>query len=119
MTIFYLLPYLAFCVWLAYDNADRIADGRKIHHALNGALHLTAAGVIWWLNGLSDAVTLLLLIRIVFDTALNLFRGLSFDYVSKKPVSRIDRLEKAVFGSNKVLANIIYLIAVICLQILK
>lgn len=117
--MFYHLPYLLFCVWLAYDNSDRIADGRKIHHALNGSLHLAAAGIMYYIKGWQDAISLLLLVRVVFDSSLNLFRGLSLGYVSPKPKSWVDKIEAAVFNKNGLLPKLIYLIIVICLQTIK
>jgi len=115
----YFLFYSLFCVYLARNNAERIEAGKKINHAVNGSIHLSAAFLMLILSGWEDAISLLLLARVVFDMSLNSFRELSLDYVSPSPKSFADRVEKAVFKSNGLLPKIIYLALFLCLQILK
>lgn len=114
-----ILPYLAFCVVLAYDNSQRIKAGKRIYHGLNGALHLLATGATFWAYGWNDSLSLLLSVRVVFDVSLNLFRGLGIGYVSPKPKSWIDKAEKWVFRNDGITPKIVYLFAVLCLQLLK
>ena len=112
------LPYLLFAVFLAYDNANRIEGGKKIRHWLNGLFHLVAAGIMTLVSW-QDGVTLLLLTKTVFDSALSVFRGLNVFYSSPDPNKAwTDRLEEKVFR-KPVIARIVYLIIVICLQISK
>jgi len=89
----YVLLYCLFSAVLAYFNFRLIEQGKRIYHALNGILHLTAAGLITyyfnWVLGLS----LLLLVRVIFDTTLNIFRSLGVGYISSDPHSIIDKIE--------------------------
>ena len=86
----------------AYHDAKRIKAQKRIYHGLNGLFYilLLAPTYIYpkeWLF----VIGLLSLRRIVFDTALNLFRGLRFDYISSTTTSIIDRLSykfQAKFG---------------------
>jgi hypothetical protein len=114
-----IIPYIVFTIWLAQDNADRILYGKKIHHWLNGMIHIAAATGLYFISGWKDAVSLLLLIRVTFDTALNLFRGLGIGYVSPKPKSVVDRFEKWVFRGDGITPKILYLLLVVVLQVTK
>jgi len=107
--------YQIFVVWLAYDNAERIAQGKRIYHGLNGLLHLLAAAIVL-VHGWQYSVALLFLTRIVFDSSLNLFRNLSLGYVTPKPKSIIDKVEQAIFGRNGYTPKIIYAI-IVCLAL--
>jgi hypothetical protein len=77
----------------AKHDAWRIFDGRRIYHGINGLVHVMLVGIVliytkeWFF-----AIGLLSLRRIVFDTALNIFRGLRFDYISASTTSIIDRI---------------------------
>jgi hypothetical protein len=113
-----LLAYSIFCVGLALYNNDRISSGKRIYHSLNGGIHLLSAYVVFRLWGIGEAICLLLVARVVFDSALNLMRGLSLGYVSPRPKSIIDRLEKGVFKSNGILPKGIYLVIVLIIQCL-
>lgn len=117
--ILYELAYLVFVIWLAINNADRIELGKRIYHGLNGALHLAAAAGAWFVFGWEVAVALLLLVRATFDTALNLARGKAVDYVSQKPKSIVDKIERAVFGNNGILPKLIYVAAAITLDLIN
>lgn len=103
-----LVFYIPFVIWLAWDNSDRIKQDKPIKHWLNGLLHILAAFTAFYFEGWQIAAAVLLSVRIVFNTALNLFRGLSIDYVSPKPKSVVDKVEKKLFGNNGWLPLIIY-----------
>ena len=103
-----LVAYIPFIIWLAWDNSKRIKQGKIIHHWLNGLLHILAAFTALYFEGWEIAASVLLSVRIVFNTALNLFRGLPIDYVSQKPKSVVDKVEKKLFGNNGWLPLIIY-----------
>lgn len=110
-----IVIYIPFIIYLAWDNADRIKDGRKIHHWLNGSMHLLGAFVGTLFEGWQIGLSLLLVVRIAFNTALNAFRHLPIDYVSPKPKSLVDKVEKWLFGNNGWIPLIIYLTALILL----
>lgn len=98
----FLLIHIVTCICLAADNADRIKNGKRIYHGLNGALHLAAAGLVWYLSGLVDAICLLFAVRVVFDLSLNLFRGKGLFYTPLKPQSKVDQFENWLFRSKEV-----------------
>ena len=114
-----LLIHIVTCICLAADNADRIRNGDKINHTLNGAIHLVMAVLVAFLTDWLNGLCILLVARVSFDTALNLFRGLSIGYVSPKPASKVDRIEKYFFQNNGILPKILYVMITICLQLFK
>lgn len=106
--------YIPFVIFLAYDNSVRIKKGKYIKHWLNGLLH-TIMFVVILINGRwQDAVALLLLVRVIFDTALNLFRGLPPFKLPLNPKSVIDKMENKVFAGG-FFAKLAYLILALCL----
>lgn len=113
------LLYAVFCVGLAYLNATLIRKGVKISHAYNGAIHITAAVLCWYFLGWKVGVAILLTARLVFDTALNLMRGLPLAYVPLKPASKVDQFEKWISAGHIMAAKIVYLILIICLLTIK
>jgi len=46
---------------------------------------------------------------VVFNTTLNLMRGLPIDYVPTKPKALTDRIERALFGNNGIIPKILYI----------
>ena len=98
----YIIAYCLTCICLAADNADRIRNGKRIFHGLNGSLHAAAAGMVWYLSGLVDAISLLFAVRVVFDLSLNLFRGKGLFYTPLKPQSKVDQFENWLFRSKEV-----------------
>lgn len=102
--------YIAFCILLAYANSIAIKEGRKIAHAANGFLHLvvaTVSAIVFWIPGF---IIILCNSRVAFDSALNIFReDVRLNYVSPKPASWVDRIEKSVFGLDFYTPKIIYL----------
>lgn len=92
-----LLLYGVFCIGFAWLNARWIKQNKHIYHGLNGAAHLTIIiGCGVFLSPLL-AFAMLFEARLVFDTALNLFRGYPLGYVPGKPKSIADKVEKVVF----------------------
>lgn len=124
-----LFIYLCFTVWLAWDNAKRKAADKHIYHGLNGSLHILAAVIL--LPDWMASVALLLLIKVVFDTSMNLFSKLPIDYISsevrliKSLWSALvkgkftDYIEYKIFGNNGYTPKIIYLIIAVCLLIVR
>ena len=111
-----LFAYLLFVVILAWDNANRIDKDKTIKHWLNGLAHLSMAGILYFVDW-KLSVALLCLVRVTFDISLNLFRGLPINYVSPKPASGIDKIEKQIFGLNGYTPKIVYLIIAVILLI--
>ncbi len=102
--------YVGWVVWFAFLNKKWIDDGWRIRHAVNGVAHLIAAFVAYLNFGWPIAIAILFIVATFFDGFLSMFRGLSFDYVSPKPMSIKDRIEKRIFGMNGILPKLIYLI---------
>lgn len=113
----YPLLYIPFCIAFAYLNAWLIVRGNRIYHGLNGLLHLSVAIVIGYFTHWGYGLATLFITRLVFDTSLNLFRGLPIDYVSQKPKSIVDIIEKKIFGNDGFTPKVIYLIAIVALFI--
>ena len=113
-----IFAYLVFVVILAWDNGKRIGKDKKIKHWLNAICHLSMAGILYFVDW-KLSVALLCLVRVTFDISLNLFRGLPINYVSPKPASFIDKIEKKIFGPNGYTPKIIYLIIAVCLLIVR
>ena len=76
----------------AKHDANRIKAGKYINHGLNALLYILLLFPIYVQTNWVYVFGLLCLRRVVFDTALNLFRGLRFDYISSSTTSVIDRL---------------------------
>lgn len=88
-----VIIYAALNILHAKHDAWRIFDGRRIYHGINGLVHIIILiPVYFYTKDWFFVIGLLSLRRIVFDTALNLFRGLRFDYISSTTTSIIDRL---------------------------
>lgn len=102
---------------MAKMDAKTISEGRAVKHWLNALIHITASLFAWIAFGWQIGLAILFISRVTFDIALNLFRKLPIDYVSSKPASVIDQLEKKVFGKNGILPKIVYLIIAIVLNI--
>ena len=115
----YLLLYAALCIVFAKINAIWIKDGKRIYHGVNGAIHLIAAGVGFWIEGWQVGIATLFVARLFFDVALNLFRGLAIDYVPAAPKSIIDKIEKKLFNRDGLTPKIIYLTIIVILLAVK
>ena len=77
---------------LARYDAWRIEHNIRIRHAINSLVYIGLIAIFWkWLT--ITKILGLLLIRIpVFNTALNLFRGLPAIYLSRSTTSIIDKI---------------------------
>lgn len=106
------LLYIPFCVAFAYLNSYWIAHEKRIYHGLNGAIHLVAAGLFAWFTHWYHLFTVLLIARVAFDWPLSLFRHLPLNYVSPKPRSWADRLEKKIFKMDGITPKVFYLIII-------
>lgn len=91
--LFYLLFFAGLNILHAYHDSCRIKEGKRIYHGLNGLFHILIVIPIYLhLKDWFFIIGIFSLRRIVFDTTLNLFRGLRFDYISSTTTSIIDRL---------------------------
>jgi hypothetical protein len=88
-----VILFIAINIALAKYDSWRIARHKRIYHGINAVVYLIL--LVYPYIVTKDwffIIALLSLRRIVFDTALNLFRGLRFDYISSTTTSIIDRL---------------------------
>jgi hypothetical protein len=116
--VIWIAAYIAFCIGLAWLNAELIKVGKRIYHALNGVAHLACWLVIFLVTKEWVLLAALPFIgRVFFDSALNMMRGLPLDYVAKNPKSIIDKAEKGLFGNDGLLPKCIYLFISITLII--
>lgn len=107
--VLYEIIYLLICIAFAGLNAAWIQDGKKIKHGWNGLLHITVAAVAWWIYAWPVFIIILCNTNVVFNISLALFRGKHPFYVSPKPVSIIDKIEKMWFGNNGLKPKAMYL----------
>ena len=88
-----VISYAIVNILLAKHDALKISRQQKIEHGTNALIYLALISpVIYVTQSLVFLIGLLALRRVVFDTALNLFRGLKHDYISATTTSIIDRL---------------------------
>ena len=100
---FIILIFVFINIALAAIDKRLISRGKRIYHAINGAVYLALVTPVFFITGnLFFVISLLSLRLLVFNPALNLGRGLNFFYLPEKPKSIIDRLAKFVFRSGKV-----------------
>jgi hypothetical protein len=74
---------------LAKIDANKIRDGIHIKHGINALVYCVLIAPTLYISW-TFPIALMALRRIVFDTSLNLFRGLPFDYISATTTSIID-----------------------------
>ena len=93
LKILILILFFFINVALAKYDSIRIKEQKRIYHGVNATVYLLIMAVVFcFLKSYSFLIALLAERRIVFDTALNLFRGLRFDYISSTTTSIIDRI---------------------------
>lgn len=112
-----MIIYALFCILLAWVNRNIIKAGKRVRHFYNGLCHLGACIWLTMTVNLYTGIAALFMARVVFDVSLNLFRGLGVGYVSPKPKSIVDQMEKRVFGSDGITPKILYLF--ICFVLLN
>jgi hypothetical protein len=95
------LIYIASILWSVVNgwfDSRRIKRGKKINHEKNAGLYCGFVFVACAFTDFWYAIPLLCLRALVFDHALNLFRGLRINYQPFNPESVVDKFENAVFG---------------------
>jgi hypothetical protein len=123
----YPVLYAIACIGFAAYNNDLIRDGKRIYHAINGAIHLTAAILIGYFTNWQYGLAVLFIAKLFFDTSLNLMRGLSIDYISpevkayknwKVAIQKgkfTDWLEYKLFKGNGIIPKILYALIIVIL----
>ena len=86
-----LILYTLINVVLAKIDAWKISKGIHIKHGINAFVYCVLIAPTFFISW-HYPIAMLALRRIVFDTSLNLFRGLPFDYISATTTSIVDRL---------------------------
>jgi hypothetical protein len=76
---------------LAKIDSWKISKNIHIKHGINALIYCVLIAPTFFISW-HYPIAMLALRRIVFDTALNLFRGLPFDYISATTTSIIDRI---------------------------
>lgn len=114
----------------AKDDAALIKANEKINHALNLFFYCLLMAGIFGLLFAADLFSVKSMIlfpfsaflnrQLFFDIALNKYRGLQWDYVTRvsNPGSVLDRIEISIFGYNGRLQNIIYIMLYITVFII-
>lgn len=91
----FILTFLYIClnVFLAQIDAYKIKVGIHIKHGVNAGVYILLCGITLYITrDVYFFIALMFLRKIVFDTFLNIFRGLPYNYASKTTTSIIDRL---------------------------
>lgn len=83
--------YILVNILLAKIDAYKIKHNKRIRHAINALVYCVLVAPTFYISW-HYPIAMLALRRIVFDTCLNLFRGLPFDYISATTTSIIDRI---------------------------
>ncbi len=115
--ILFIFIFVVINILLAKRDAKKILLNDKINHLNNAIVYalLCAAGIFFFhgLPYIKLLIALFLVRKIVFDIALNKFRGLSWDYVSETTESKIDKIENWIFDYNGSLMYRVYFIFLI------
>lgn len=90
----FILTFLYIClnVFLAQIDAYKIRSGMRIKHGINAGVYILLCGIALYIT--RDTyffVALMFLRKVVFDTSLNILRGLPYSYASSTTTSIIDR----------------------------
>ena len=122
------LLFIVLNVILAERDAKKIAHNQFIDHRFNALLYTACIGLTLPLSYFVGALSihlyaflipaLLLIRKITFDTALNLYRGKNWWWISLTTTSKIDQFENRMFGYNgkiKYIGYTILLISIIAL----
>ena len=86
-----LVLYTIINIVLAKIDSWKISKNIHIKHGINALIYCVLIAPTFFISW-HYPIAMLALRRIVFDTALNLFRGLPFDYISATTTSIIDRI---------------------------
>ena len=105
-------------IWMALYHSKLMLSDRKIKHGWWGFAYIVLTAFLAYLSGSILLACVSLFIRkTVFDTALNLFNGRAVFFVSTETTSIIDRIHFKLFGKASAIYMILYIIAIILLNI--
>jgi len=110
MSILFQIINAIICFCMAYIDKEKMDDGYEPNHAVNGLIHIVFVGLAAFAFNPYIGAAILFESRLVFDSSLSLLRRLGIGYVSPNPKSKIDRLEKWVFGNDGITPKILYII---------
>ena len=119
MIILSELALIGINVWMAWYHAELIKEDKRVRHALWGgayaflSVYMAWALESWWFLGIAFCLR-----KLVFDSALNLYRGLPLFHVSTTTTSIIDRLHYKVFKEKSEIYQALYLIKLIVMNII-
>jgi hypothetical protein len=119
-TIFVLINTLN-----AGNDALKIKAHKPVDHFLNGLAYILSIIVfilifkMEWYEVILFTISCFCNRQLFFDIPLNLLRKLKWDYVSEKPESWVDKIEKRMFGNNGRTPNYIYLTSFIVIILLN
>ena len=102
--------YAVILFFMAWSDAIAIKHDDPVNHPLNGLVHLLVAALFAIAIHPLAIIASLLEARLVFDLSLNLLRfgWKGALYVSLKPDSKVDQVEKKLFGGNGLVPKIVY-----------
>lgn len=86
-----IIAYILVNIILAKIDSWKIKHNKHIKHGINALIYCVLIAPTFLISW-SFPIGMLALRRIVFDTALNLFRGLPYDYISATTTSIVDRI---------------------------
>lgn len=108
------LLFIALNIGLAWYHAKLIRENKPIYHGWWAAGFLAIAGIVSLLAGSWILFILLCLERlVVFNVALNVFRGLPPFHVSLTTTSILDKLQRKLVGTNGWIVPLI--VTVVCI----
>jgi hypothetical protein len=118
MTYLFEILLLIANIAMAEYHVYLFRQGKKVKHGWWGMAYVTFAGLLsllthsWWLVAAS-----LLLRKLAFDIALNLFEGFKWNRVSYETTSIIDKLHNKLFGGRAEIYEPIYFVILVLINI--
>lgn len=109
---------IAFNIWMAKYHAAMLKRDKYPKHGWWGLLYLLVTGLFCFISGSWVlAIVSLLLRKVVFDAALNLYNNRPLFFVSTETSSIIDKIHYKLFGNRSEIYMLIYLVALIFINI--
>jgi hypothetical protein len=91
--ILLFILFVLFNIGFAYIDAKKIKQNKPIYHGINGLIYLILLISVYILiHNWLIVIGLLVLRILIFNTALNYFRGKELDYISNTTTSIIDQI---------------------------
>jgi hypothetical protein len=112
--IIFLIIAIVLNIGLAWFDSRKINNGLIINHKANAIEYVLYCALVYIAySNVYFTMTLLFTRVIVFNIALNLFRGLRWSYMPLKPASFIDKLNQKIFKQNGIVMYFTYLVILI------